>query len=206
MNARAFSRCWARRNSPTSLPARCTRSCWTAASTCARRPACTGCWRERGPIRRPPRPGDSPGEEETRADGRRTGPGMVLGHHQTERTRSRGVYGTFFTSSSTSTPGKSFTGKVLAYHENGDSRRKNSSSTPSRPTKVSRRPRPRPRRPRHLHDIEHRRRTLCPRASEIDPQPFRPHVSNDNPFSEAKLPGSGQGSHLPAPTGPDVSL
>ena len=34
----------------------------------------------------------------------------------------------------------------------------------------------------------------------------RPHVSNDNPFSEAALPGSGQGSHLPAPTGPDVSL
>ena len=34
----------------------------------------------------------------------------------------------------------------------------------------------------------------------------RPHVSNDNPFSEAALPGSGQGSHLPAPTDPDVSL
>ena len=34
----------------------------------------------------------------------------------------------------------------------------------------------------------------------------RPHVSNDNPFSEAQLPGSGQGSHLPAPTDPDVSL
>jgi transposase InsO family protein len=34
----------------------------------------------------------------------------------------------------------------------------------------------------------------------------RPHVSNDNPFSEAQLPGSGQGSHLPAPADPDVSL
>ena len=34
----------------------------------------------------------------------------------------------------------------------------------------------------------------------------RPHVSNDNPYSEAQLPGSGQGSHLPAPTDPDVSL
>jgi putative transposase len=34
----------------------------------------------------------------------------------------------------------------------------------------------------------------------------RPHVSNDNPFSEAALPGSGQGSHLPAPTDPDVNL
>jgi len=34
----------------------------------------------------------------------------------------------------------------------------------------------------------------------------RPHVSNDNPYSEANLPGSGQGSHLPAPTDPDVSL
>ena len=34
----------------------------------------------------------------------------------------------------------------------------------------------------------------------------RPHVSNDNPYSEAALPGSGQGSHLPAPTDPDVSL
>ena len=34
----------------------------------------------------------------------------------------------------------------------------------------------------------------------------RPKVSNDNPFSEAQLPGSGQGSHLPAPTDPDVSL
>jgi putative transposase len=34
----------------------------------------------------------------------------------------------------------------------------------------------------------------------------RPHVSNDNPFSEAQLPGSGQGSHLPAPTDPDVNL
>ena len=34
----------------------------------------------------------------------------------------------------------------------------------------------------------------------------RPHVSNDNPFSEPQLPGSGQGSHLPAPTDPDVSL
>jgi putative transposase len=27
----------------------------------------------------------------------------------------------------------------------------------------------------------------------------RPHVSNDNPYSEAQLPGSGQGSHRPAP-------
>jgi putative transposase len=34
----------------------------------------------------------------------------------------------------------------------------------------------------------------------------RPHVSNDNPYSEAQLPGSGQESHLPAPTDPDVSL
>ena len=34
----------------------------------------------------------------------------------------------------------------------------------------------------------------------------RPHVSNDNPYSESALPGSGQGSHLPAPTDPDVSL
>jgi hypothetical protein len=34
----------------------------------------------------------------------------------------------------------------------------------------------------------------------------RPHVSNDNPYSESQLPGSGQGSHLPAPTDPDVSL
>ena len=34
----------------------------------------------------------------------------------------------------------------------------------------------------------------------------RPHVSNDNPYSEAALPGSGQGSHLPAPTDPDVNL
>ena len=34
----------------------------------------------------------------------------------------------------------------------------------------------------------------------------RPKVSNDNPYSEAQLPGSGQGSHLPAPTDPDVSL
>jgi len=34
----------------------------------------------------------------------------------------------------------------------------------------------------------------------------RPHVSNDNPYSEAQLPGSGQGSHLPAPTDPDVNL
>jgi putative transposase len=34
----------------------------------------------------------------------------------------------------------------------------------------------------------------------------RPHVSNDNPYSESTLPGSGQGSHLPAPTDPDVSL
>jgi putative transposase len=34
----------------------------------------------------------------------------------------------------------------------------------------------------------------------------RPRVSNDNPFSEAQLPGSGQGSHLPAPTDPDVNL
>jgi putative transposase len=34
----------------------------------------------------------------------------------------------------------------------------------------------------------------------------RPHVSNDNPCSEAQLPGSGQGSHLPAPTDPDVNL
>jgi putative transposase len=34
----------------------------------------------------------------------------------------------------------------------------------------------------------------------------RPHVSNDNPFSEAALPGSGQESHLPAPTDPDVNL
>jgi putative transposase len=33
-----------------------------------------------------------------------------------------------------------------------------------------------------------------------------PHVSNDNPYSEAQLPGSGQGSHLPAPTDPDVNL
>ena len=34
----------------------------------------------------------------------------------------------------------------------------------------------------------------------------RPKVSNDNPFSEAQLPGSGQESHLPAPTDPDVNL
>ncbi len=34
----------------------------------------------------------------------------------------------------------------------------------------------------------------------------RPHVSNDNPYSEAQLPGSGQESHLPAPTDPDVNL
>lgn len=34
----------------------------------------------------------------------------------------------------------------------------------------------------------------------------RPRVSDDNPYSEAQLPGSGQGSHLPAPTDPDVSL
>jgi putative transposase len=27
----------------------------------------------------------------------------------------------------------------------------------------------------------------------------RPHVPDDNPYSEAQLPGSGQGSHLPAP-------
>jgi putative transposase len=40
----------------------------------------------------------------------------------------------------------------------------------------------------------------------IDQSHSRPHVSNDNPYSEAQLPGSGQGSHLPAPTDPDVSL
>ena len=40
----------------------------------------------------------------------------------------------------------------------------------------------------------------------IDQSHSRPHVSNDNPFSEANLPGSGQGSHLPAPTDPDVNL
>ena len=34
----------------------------------------------------------------------------------------------------------------------------------------------------------------------------RPKVSNDNPYSEAQLPGSGQESHLPAPTDPDVNL
>ena len=34
----------------------------------------------------------------------------------------------------------------------------------------------------------------------------RPHVSDDNPYSEAILPGSGQESHLPAPTDPDVNL
>jgi hypothetical protein len=34
----------------------------------------------------------------------------------------------------------------------------------------------------------------------------RPHTSNDNPFSEAQLPGSGQELHLPAPTDPDVNL
>jgi putative transposase len=34
----------------------------------------------------------------------------------------------------------------------------------------------------------------------------RPHTSNDNPYSEAQLPGSGQDSHLPAPTDPDVNL
>ncbi|SDG41701.1 Integrase core domain-containing protein [Sinosporangium album] len=34
----------------------------------------------------------------------------------------------------------------------------------------------------------------------------RPKTSNDNPYSEAQLPGSGQGSHLPAPTDPDVNL
>ena len=27
----------------------------------------------------------------------------------------------------------------------------------------------------------------------------RPKVSNDNPYSEAQLPGSRQGSHLPPP-------
>ena len=41
---------------------------------------------------------------------------------------------------------------------------------------------------------------------EHHPVHSRPHVSNDNPYSEAQLPGSGQGSHLPAPTDPDVSL
>jgi putative transposase len=40
----------------------------------------------------------------------------------------------------------------------------------------------------------------------IDQSHSRPHVSNDNPYSEAQLPGSGQGSHLPAPTDPDVNL
>jgi hypothetical protein len=40
----------------------------------------------------------------------------------------------------------------------------------------------------------------------IDQSHSRPHVSNDNPYSEANLPGSGQGSHLPAPTDPDVNL
>jgi putative transposase len=34
----------------------------------------------------------------------------------------------------------------------------------------------------------------------------RPRVPNDNPYSESALPGSGQGSHLPAPTDPDVNL
>ena len=34
----------------------------------------------------------------------------------------------------------------------------------------------------------------------------RPRVSDDNPYSEAQLPGSGQESHLPAPTDPDVNL
>lgn len=34
----------------------------------------------------------------------------------------------------------------------------------------------------------------------------RPKISNDNPYSEAHLPGSGQESHLPAPTDPDVNL
>ena len=32
----------------------------------------------------------------------------------------------------------------------------------------------------------------------------RPKVSNDNPYSESWLPGSGQELHLPAPTDPDV--
>jgi transposase InsO family protein len=40
----------------------------------------------------------------------------------------------------------------------------------------------------------------------IDQSHSRPHASNDNPYSEAQLPGSGQGSHLPAPTDPDVNL
>ena len=40
----------------------------------------------------------------------------------------------------------------------------------------------------------------------IDQSHSRPHVSNDNPFSEANLPGSGQGSHPPAPTYPYVNL
>jgi len=31
-------------------------------------------------------------------------------------------------------------------------------------------------------------------------------VSNDNPYSESLLPGSGQELHLPAPTDPDVNL
>jgi hypothetical protein len=34
----------------------------------------------------------------------------------------------------------------------------------------------------------------------------RPHVSDDNPYSEAQLPGSGQEFRLPAPTDPDVNL
>ncbi|MGP4103473.1 transposase, partial [Nonomuraea sp. KM90] len=34
----------------------------------------------------------------------------------------------------------------------------------------------------------------------------RPKTSNDNPHVEASLPGSGQESHLPAPTDPDVNL
>jgi transposase InsO family protein len=41
---------------------------------------------------------------------------------------------------------------------------------------------------------------------QIDQSHSRPHVSNDNAFSEAQLPGSGQEFHLPAPTDPDVNL
>jgi transposase InsO family protein len=41
---------------------------------------------------------------------------------------------------------------------------------------------------------------------EVTRSHSRPRVSNDNPYSESLLPGSGQGSHLPAPTDPDVNL
>jgi putative transposase len=41
---------------------------------------------------------------------------------------------------------------------------------------------------------------------EVTRSHSRPRVSNDNPYSESLLPGSGQELHLPAPTDPDVNL